>query len=719
MRRGQRVSLCAKWCPLLYHSFDRRTLLCESIARWLFPSSLPQFAGCTERQYAYRARDQLRKELSQLGEYMKLPERLMCQQRWNEIRYKALPAACLTKNAKSFEKHDPIRFQEFMDKVRGGKVQVNTGALQPHEILKRAVGNGTDSEKELAQGQWCALLERAREAAQLEDCIAVCDVSGSMSCPAAPGVSCMDVAISLSLVVAHLASGDLARQVITFHESPELVKLPDTTNLAELHSFMMRLSWGGSTNFHRVFELLKRAEKPPKKVIVFSDMQFASAGGKAPVLRQVQESYRKLGLRMPELVFWNLRGTSGAPALATDAGVVLMSGFSSRMLEMLMGSGSDPLAAFAKALENPLCRKVRVIHDLNEANALVNLRPATHNFEAEEAAVARPDGRGLRERRERQGRSERREPRTVSANLAALPCRQAEAALIGKGGKNMQTLRQTLQDCLCNVLEAGRFRFWLDLRQQMLVATVEAAEGSFPEGQMKAALDDLKQHIPRRVVYNKVSHALELGLPRLPEWQQASMELAELPSRWAIAEFIGCRGRNIVTFQEKLRSRVDGYLGTRPFTFRVDVQSTPFAGGTVSATLEACSASLTARQLQAALAKLRCYVRQSQSFLAACRVGEDGCPDPAVDSGINAAAFAAKDRRGESARTKALFARAKHMRANAAAIAKKERALYKFRRAARAKAAGALRLSRRAALRMMAKMHSTGAARLFQDSSPC
>ena len=42
MRAGRRVGLCAKWCPSLYHSFDRRTLICESIARWLFPPTHEQ-----------------------------------------------------------------------------------------------------------------------------------------------------------------------------------------------------------------------------------------------------------------------------------------------------------------------------------------------------------------------------------------------------------------------------------------------------------------------------------------------------------------------------------------------------------------------------------------------------------------------------------------------------------------------------------------------------
>ncbi|CAE7195355.1 unnamed protein product [Symbiodinium sp. CCMP2456] len=292
MRRGQKVRLCAKWCPLLYHSFDRRTLLCEGIARWLFPATLPEFAGCSERQYAYRARDLLRERLSELTEYMKLPERLICQHRWAEIRHKSFPAACLTKHAKSFEKHDSVRFREFMDKVEGGKVRVNTGALQPHEILKRVQRAAGKYGKALAQGQWRAMVERIREAGQLQDCIAVCDVSGSMSCEAAPNISCMDVAIALSLLVAELSSGPLARQVITFHERPSLVKFPDTSDLCELVSFIMRLDWGGSTNFHRVFQLLENVPQPPKKILVCSDMQFANAGGNATVLGQIQRNHR-------------------------------------------------------------------------------------------------------------------------------------------------------------------------------------------------------------------------------------------------------------------------------------------------------------------------------------------------------------------------------------------------------------------------------------------
>ena len=694
MYRGQRVSLCAKWCPLLYHSFDRRTLLCEGIARWLFPASLPEFAGCTERQYAYRARDQLRKRLSELTEYMKLPERLMCQHRWAEIRYQALPAACLTKHVKSFEKHDAVRFREFMDKVEGGKVRVNTGALQPHEILKRALR--ADTEKGLAQAQWRAMVESMREAGQLKDCIAVCDVSGSMSCEAAPGISCMDVAIALSLLVAELASGSLARKVITFHEQPDIVKLPNTSDLGKLHRFVSGLPWGGSTNFHKVFALLKTLAVQPKKVFVFSDMQFGPAGGKTTVLRQIQENY---GRKMPELVFWNLRGTSGAPALATDEGVVLMSGFSSRMLKMITECGPDPLAALSKALDNPLCAKVRVIREATEARELLAgpQHPLAHPFaleavEAEVAEVADPE------------RAEGRKPRFLTIVLAGLPCRFAEAALIGKGGQSIQRLRSSLRDRLCQKLDAG-LRFWLDVRGGSLVATL-ASRTSFDEEQLRAALGELKGGIPRSVVYNKVRHALRVdgGLPVF----RASAVLGALPSGRAIAAFMGEKGSTIRRFQGELESLLEERLKPCSFSFRLDVLRT----GVLLATLELHAKSDTEGQLVAALQKVKAYVGGSSVFAKACRARTR---QPRRFPGVRVTtAEVAKDDRGEAARRGAELARAKRARADEVARARRQRALFKFRRAARARAAQ----SRRSKANSASLKHRMAKTPKFMDSIP-
>ncbi|KAG5536740.1 hypothetical protein RHGRI_024238 [Rhododendron griersonianum] len=71
-----KISLAAKWCPSLGSSYDRSTLICESISRRMFPlDSDPKYKEMEEAHYAYRVRDRLRKQvLDPLREALNLPE---------------------------------------------------------------------------------------------------------------------------------------------------------------------------------------------------------------------------------------------------------------------------------------------------------------------------------------------------------------------------------------------------------------------------------------------------------------------------------------------------------------------------------------------------------------------------------------------------------------------------------------------------------------------
>lgn len=509
MKRGEQVSLCAKWCPWLNHSFDRRTLICESIARWLFPPS--EFPGLTERHYAFRARDQLREVLGELKEYMKCTERLMCQNRWAEIQYRRVHATCLSLNARIFEKRDPERFQSFLQKLLKRKGSVNVGALQPHELLKKAIKPSSSMEKMLAQAQWRSLVTQVRSSGCLSNCIAVCDVSGSMLCRAASGgTSLLDVAIAMSLLLAQVA--EAPHQLITFSEEPRLVTLPDTEDLTELYRFVQGLDWGYTTNFHKVFELLK--SKLPKQVFVFSDMQFAEAGGDhfdEPVLRKVQKDYEKLKLELPELVFWNLAADqSGAPALANDAGVVLMSGFSAQMFKSLMNPEAeaeveqmeqietckgkkkkekrDPLTAMCAALQKPLFQQLRIIYDQQGAMDLFQVpKSPAHSFQ-----VQLPP--------EKMVRTYQKLPqKSTSLQLGRVEKEAMEAFihdLRGLRGEMRQQLAQFLR-------KSGKvkFKFWLEVKtpqpQKFMILGSQSGEveatlrARLPVEQLQQALESL------------------------------------------------------------------------------------------------------------------------------------------------------------------------------------------------------------------------------------
>ncbi|KAG2661130.1 hypothetical protein PVAP13_1KG482305 [Panicum virgatum] len=75
-----KIGLAAKWCPSLRSSYDRATLLCEAIARRIFPrESSQEYLNISDKHYAYRIRDRLRREvLVPLRKALELPEVYMC-----------------------------------------------------------------------------------------------------------------------------------------------------------------------------------------------------------------------------------------------------------------------------------------------------------------------------------------------------------------------------------------------------------------------------------------------------------------------------------------------------------------------------------------------------------------------------------------------------------------------------------------------------------------
>ncbi|KAK9927672.1 hypothetical protein M0R45_024844 [Rubus argutus] len=118
-----RISLAAKWCPSLDSSFDRATLLCERIARKVFPrESCPEYDGVLEEHYAYRVRDRLRKEvLVPLRKALELPEVYMGAQKWSSVPYNRVASVAMKLYKETFFKHDIVRFSKYLVDVKAGE----------------------------------------------------------------------------------------------------------------------------------------------------------------------------------------------------------------------------------------------------------------------------------------------------------------------------------------------------------------------------------------------------------------------------------------------------------------------------------------------------------------------------------------------------------------------------------------------------------------------
>ncbi|KAI3845223.1 hypothetical protein MKX03_024881, partial [Papaver bracteatum] len=73
-------------------------------------------------------------------------------------------------------KHDEERFKKYLESVKRGDAKITAGELLPCEIYE---GTGCI----VAELQWQRTVNDLLEKGRLKDCLAICDVSGSLVGP--------------------------------------------------------------------------------------------------------------------------------------------------------------------------------------------------------------------------------------------------------------------------------------------------------------------------------------------------------------------------------------------------------------------------------------------------------------------------------------------------------------------------------------------------------
>lgn len=361
-------SLAAKWCPSLDSSYDHSTLICEAVARRLFPKgSAPELAAdLADEHYAYRARERLRRvALVPLRRALKLPEVFISARAWESVRYTRVASVAMKNYTDLFLKHDADRFNAYLADVKSGKKRIAAGALLPHEIIASLENH---SGGEVADLQWQRMVDDMRALGKLSNCVAVCDVSGSMY--GRP----MEVCVALGLLVSELSDEPWRGRVVTFSRRPEIHRIAGET-LSEKTRFIQSMAWGTNTDFQAVFDKILEVavgarlapERMVRRVFVFSDMEFDQAT-ENPWETDYEAIVRKFteagyGAAVPEVVFWNLRDSKAMPVEAGQKGVALVSGFSKNLLKVFLDGGGivAPRTVMEKAIAGPEYNKLTVI----------------------------------------------------------------------------------------------------------------------------------------------------------------------------------------------------------------------------------------------------------------------------------------------------------------------------------------------------------------------
>ena len=318
------------------------------------------YMGMTSRQY--------RKTLSILRARINIVERLMSENRWDEIEFDKIPsrAGLIYKNA--FARHDIERQKSgartYEDFAKDATTTVNAKALYPYEVVAKALETMgysywgcrdvamDDVNRLMVNKYWDNLADYFK--GQSFNGMAIVDTSGSMcgSEASAP----INVAISLGMYCAEKANGPFQNHFISFESNPHFIEV-EGVDFCDKVKRISKAPWGGSTNVEAAFDLMLDValanhcsqDEIPQNLIVISDMEFnycvtsnayashwGGGGADETLFEKIRNKWAAHGYTMPHLVFWNVQARQNNIPMRDEKSVTYVSGMSPVIYEMLL-----------------------------------------------------------------------------------------------------------------------------------------------------------------------------------------------------------------------------------------------------------------------------------------------------------------------------------------------------------------------------------------------
>lgn len=342
------ISLLAKWLPSENASSKLTKILATDIRTSL---------GMSSREY--------RKMLSELRAYIDLTEQYLCDKRVDQLDYSKVPSKANLKYKKAFLRNDTERYQEYINSVNKGEAKMNSKVTNPCEIvcdyMEQYGWNARVRAQDPALEAMWKSLDRSKYIKR--NILPILDGSGSMYCDSVGGNKYMlpeYVAVSLAIYLAEQNTGFLKDTVMSFGSHVDFVHMY-TSSLHDKIIELSKITDCGTTNIELVFDTilgtainnrLKQSDLPDSLVII-SDMEFDRALYNASDhdFQKYKNKFEDAGYKLPKLIFWNVMGrTNTMPMIKNDYGVILMSGFSTNMIDMVISDKLDPTEALMERL---------------------------------------------------------------------------------------------------------------------------------------------------------------------------------------------------------------------------------------------------------------------------------------------------------------------------------------------------------------------------------
>lgn len=314
---------------------------------------------------------QYRKTLSVLRGRINIVERLMSENRWDEIEFDKIPskAGMIYKNA--FARHDLEReksikeVQTYAEFARDTTKKVNAKTLYPYECVEEAAKlmgstqwgtrhrNMNDTNRLMVNKYWDNLTDYFNGASL--NALAVVDTSSSMwGTP-------VYVATSLGMYCAEKANGPFAGHYVSFSQNPRLVKV-EGVDFCDKVDRIIRTDLCENTDIEKTFDMLLDTairngcsqEDLPQNIIVISDMEFDRARGYGrtydwatrtykvnnatpeTLMEGIARKWSECGYQIPHLIFWNCDARQNNIPMLGNGPISYVSGFSPAIFQTIM-----------------------------------------------------------------------------------------------------------------------------------------------------------------------------------------------------------------------------------------------------------------------------------------------------------------------------------------------------------------------------------------------
>lgn len=252
----------------------------------------------------------------QYGHYVKCDtvENTMSRKMWESIEFDKLPSLAAIKYVKAFQRHQPERYEQYLEDVRSGKKDLKVSTTTVYDIYRNRTSIDPDvfySKMEKISGSW----------------IPVIDVSGSMY----DSNDSIGKALSIGKYLSD-CSTYCPSQFLTFSSRPELVTQRGTSYNDILNN-IKDVDWGYNTDLGAVMDLLSRLKLNfPDWIIILSDMEFDRGSGCRK--DDAMMKFKMMGANT-KILWWNFNSRATTAPETDKYGNVFMSGYNPMLLKFL------------------------------------------------------------------------------------------------------------------------------------------------------------------------------------------------------------------------------------------------------------------------------------------------------------------------------------------------------------------------------------------------